>query len=199
MATDGPVDCYGDWAVVVVGCALVSGLVRAMTVVMLGILDQDPGGVVSVVDQDAVGALGTDGTHEPLGKTVRSRDPWRRLDDRDVLAAEHGVEARGELRVPVPLIRSLRSMARLRAAWVTHGPVGWAVTPRMWTRRVGISITNRTYRRRRNIVSRWKKSQASSPSAGARRKARQEVSASRGAGPSPRARRIRRTVDSPSR
>ena len=102
MATDGPVDCYGDWAVVVVGWALVSGLVRAMIVVMLGILDQDPGGVVSVVDQDAVGALGTDGTHEPLGKTVASRGAWRRLDDRGVLAAEHGVEARGELRVPVP-------------------------------------------------------------------------------------------------
>jgi hypothetical protein len=39
MAPDGPADCYGDWAVVVVGCALVSGLVRAMIVVMLGILD----------------------------------------------------------------------------------------------------------------------------------------------------------------
>ena len=33
------------------------------------------------------------------------------------------------------LIRSLRSMVRLRAAWVTHGPIGWALTPRMWTRR----------------------------------------------------------------
>jgi hypothetical protein len=100
MAPDGPVDWYGGWAVVIVGGALVSGLVRAMTVVMLGILDQDPSGVVSVVDQDAICALGTDGAHEPLGKIVRSRGPRRRLDDRDVLAAEHGVEARGELHVP---------------------------------------------------------------------------------------------------
>jgi hypothetical protein len=68
MAPDGPVDWYGGWAVVIVGGALVSGLVRAMTVVMLGILDQDPSGVVPVVDQDAICALGTDGAHEPLGK-----------------------------------------------------------------------------------------------------------------------------------
>jgi hypothetical protein len=46
---------------------------------------------------------------------------------------------------------------------------------------------------RRKIVSTWKKSQASSPYAGARRNARQEVSCLRGAGRRA-ARRIRRTV-----
>jgi hypothetical protein len=35
-----------------------------------------------------------------------------------------------------------RSMTRLRACWVSHSPVGWAVTPRMWTRRVACSMTN---------------------------------------------------------
>jgi Bacterial regulatory proteins, luxR family len=55
-------------------------------------------------------------------------------------------------------------------------------------------MTNSTYTRLRKIVSTWKKSQASRPSAWARRNARQEVSTFRGAGLCRRARRIRRTV-----
>ena len=65
------------------------------------VLGQDAGGVAFVVDQDAIGALAADGAHEPLGITVRSRGPRRRCGDRDVLAAEHGVEAGGELGVAV--------------------------------------------------------------------------------------------------
>src|SRR3712207_7271931 len=42
MTPDGPVDWDGDGAVVVVGGALVSGLVRAMAAVVLGVLGQDP-------------------------------------------------------------------------------------------------------------------------------------------------------------
>ena len=37
--------------------------------------------------------------------------------------------------------RASRSMARLRASWVSRVPVGWAVTPRMWTWRVACSTT----------------------------------------------------------
>ena len=58
-----------------------------MIVVMSRVLGQDPGGVVLVVDQDAVGALGADRAHEPLDVTVRAGGVRRRLDDRDVLAA----------------------------------------------------------------------------------------------------------------
>ena len=36
---------------------------------------------------------------------------------------------------------SSRSMSRLRASWVSQAPVGWAVTPRMCTRRVACSMT----------------------------------------------------------
>ena len=36
---------------------------------------------------------------------------------------------------------SPRSMVRLRACWVSQAPVGWAVTPRMCTRRVACSMT----------------------------------------------------------
>ena len=87
-------------------------------------------------------------------------------------------------------------MNRLRACWAVQAPSGWAVTPRICTCRVATSMTNRTYRRLRKIVSTWKKSQASRPSAWVRRNARQEVSTSRGAGLGRRARRIRRTVAS---
>jgi putative transposase len=41
-------------------------------------------------------------------------------------------------------IWSLRSDRRLRVTCVVWAAVGCAVTPRMWTRRVGISMTNRT-------------------------------------------------------
>jgi hypothetical protein len=53
-------------------------------------------------------------------------------------------------------MRSARSMRRVRACWATHSPVGLAVTPRMWTRRVETSNTNSTYRRLRKTVSAWK-------------------------------------------
>ena len=66
----------------------------------------------------------------------------------------------------------------------------------MCTCRVAASMTNSTYSRFRKIVSTWKKSQASSPCAGVRRKARHDVPAFRGAGLNRRARRIRRTVAS---
>ena len=56
VTSDGPGDWLGGGPVVVVGCALVSGLVGAMPVVMFGVLGQDLGGVVLVVDQDADGA-----------------------------------------------------------------------------------------------------------------------------------------------
>lgn len=69
VASNGLGDCQGSWVVVVVGCALVSGLVWPMIVVMPCVFGQDSGGVVLVVDQDAVGALGADRAHEPLGVT----------------------------------------------------------------------------------------------------------------------------------
>jgi len=58
--------------VLVVGCVLVSGLVWPMSVVVLRVLGQHPDGVVLVVDQDLIGALGTNGADESLGITVGS-------------------------------------------------------------------------------------------------------------------------------
>jgi hypothetical protein len=71
VASDGPVDWHGDWSVVVVGCALVSGLVGSMSVVMPCVGGQDFGCVSLVVNQDAVGALDAGGAHEPVGLEYR--------------------------------------------------------------------------------------------------------------------------------
>ncbi len=90
--------------------------------------------------------------------------------------------------------RSPRSMSRLRACWAARGPVGCAVTPRMCTRRVWISITKNTYRRLRNTVSACRKSHARIPAAWEVRNCRQAGDARRGAGVSPAAARIRRMV-----
>ena len=76
VVSDEPGDWWGECLVVVVGGALVPGLVGAMAVVMLCVLGQDLGGVMLVVDQDTVSALGADRAHEPLGITVRLRGCW---------------------------------------------------------------------------------------------------------------------------
>jgi hypothetical protein len=107
--------------------------------------------------------------------------------------------SRSRIRSRKLLIRSPRSMTTLRACWVVHSAVGWPVTPTICTRRVAISITNKTYNRRSAMVSTWKKSVANSPDACAGRNVRQLVSTSRGAGPILPAARIRRMVLAPTR
>src|SRR5258708_2920957 len=61
--------------------------------------------------------------------------------------------------------RSSRSISRFRACWAVQAPVGLAVTPKMCTRRVSISMTKKTYRRFRKIVSTCRKSHAKIPEA----------------------------------
>jgi hypothetical protein len=46
--------------------------------------------------------------------------------------------SRSRMRNRNRLAVSSRSMARLRACWVSQAPVGWAVTPRTWTRPGGV-------------------------------------------------------------
>ena len=102
-----------------------------------------------VDDQEAVEEFAAEGADEAFGDRVRPRCPHWRLDDPDVDRGEDGVEGGGELGVAVadkePEMRpaSSRSMSRLRACWVSQAPVGWAVTPRMCTRRVACSMTKK--------------------------------------------------------
>jgi len=70
---------------------------------------------------------------------------------------------------------------QVRACWAVQSPSGCAVIPRMCTRRVAISMTNRTYSRLRKIMSTVKKSRAGGPWAWVRRNSRQDVSMPRGA------------------
>jgi hypothetical protein len=53
--------------------------------------------------------------------------------------------SRSRIRYQHRSTRWSRSISRLRACWVTHPPVGWAVIPTRWTRRRSTSMTNRTY------------------------------------------------------
>ena len=84
---------------------------------------------------------------EAFGDGVGPRSSHRRLDDPDVGRGEHGVEGGGELGVavadqePEATAGVIEIHERLRACWVSHAPVGWAVTPRMCTRRVACSMT----------------------------------------------------------
>ena len=124
---------------------------------------------------------------------------------RDVDGGEHGVEGGGELGVAVPDEEPeapagvVEVHERLRACWVSQAPVGWAVTPRMCTRRVACSMTKKTYSRRRVMVSRWNKSQARMPCACARRNSVHEGPARRGEGSMPAQCRIFQTVEAPIR
>jgi len=124
VVSDGSVGWYRDWPVVVVGWALVSGLVGPMSVVMPRVFGQGSGCVVLVVDQDTVGALGANGAHEPFGVTVRPRRPRWRFDDRDLLAVKYGIEAGRKLGIAVSEKEAERAdlvaeiHTRLRAAWV---------------------------------------------------------------------------------
>jgi hypothetical protein len=87
-------------------------------------------------------------------------------------------EMRNRTRLPV----CASSAQKLRATWVTQGPLGLAVTPRRWTTRRSSSMTNRTEYRRSKTVSTVKKSVATMPSAWARRNSVQVGPTRRGAG-----------------
>ena len=148
---------------VVIGRLMVQTLVRTVLIEVPDELSQHGSGVAFVVNEHPVGALRANAAHEPFGVTVRPRRPRRCSHHVDAFGGEHRVERREVLGVPVPdqetgrlATRSLRSITRFRATCVVHAPVGCAVTPRMWTRRVRTSITKNTYSRRSPIVSRWK-------------------------------------------
>jgi hypothetical protein len=154
-------------------------LVRPMFVVMPRVLGQDPPEVSFTVDQEAVKALAPQRSHIPLREGVRAGRPDRRLDDPHTIAGEHLIEYRRELPVTIAGQEfepgSTFAEVHEQVAGLLDGPrsVGCAVTPRMCTRRVWISITKKTYRRFRNTVSTCKKSHARIPDAGEARNCRQ--------------------------
>jgi hypothetical protein len=78
------------------------GPVRALAVVMLGVLGQHAPEVAFAEDQHPVDQLGPGGQHEPLRESVRARAAGRDLHHVDAGAGEHRVEDGRELTGPVP-------------------------------------------------------------------------------------------------
>jgi hypothetical protein len=113
----------------------------------------------AIDDQDAVEEFAAEAADEAFGDRVGPRCPDRRSDDPDVDGGKHRVEGGGEPGVAVPDEESeaptgvVKVHAGARACWVSQALVGWAVTPRMFTRRVACSITKKTYSRRRVMMS----------------------------------------------
>ena len=90
-----------DHARVVVGRVLIQALMWTVPDEVVLVLMQDSAGVLLVVDQDPVGALGPDAADEAFREGVRPRGARWSLDHVDAFGGEHGVEGSGELRVPV--------------------------------------------------------------------------------------------------
>ncbi len=82
--------------------ARLAGPVRALSVVVPGVLGQYVPEVTFAEDQHAVGQLGSGGQHESLRESVRAGAAGRDLHDVDAGACEHGVEGGAELAGPVP-------------------------------------------------------------------------------------------------
>jgi len=121
-----------------------------MSVVVREVGIEDRGEVVVAEDQDPVGAFAPEGTDPAFGESVRARRACRRADDCHLFRGEHGIETGDELGVAITdqetqlFEPSSRSISRLRACWVTHDPLGWAVMPARCTLRVPTSRKNRT-------------------------------------------------------
>jgi hypothetical protein len=149
----------GDWHGGSEWRFLLQGAVRAVAVVMVGVLGRHRPQLPAADDQHPVQQLPPDGADPPLGVGVRPRRSQRRAQHPDPLGREDRVERGSELRVPVAEqkpeapTRSSSTMSRLGACWATHSAAGCAVTPGTWTRRLATSSTNSTYSRCRNTVS----------------------------------------------
>lgn len=75
---------------------------RSMPVVVLDVLGEDDLKMPAAKHEESIEAPAPHGnTYEPLYAGVRPRGADRSLDDPDTLAAQDGVEGRGELRVVV--------------------------------------------------------------------------------------------------
>jgi hypothetical protein len=82
------------------GC-LPQGAVRAVAVVMIGILGQHRPQLPAPEDEHPVQHLPPNGANPPLRIGIRPRRSYRRAQHRQSLGGQDGVECGGELRVPI--------------------------------------------------------------------------------------------------
>src|SRR4051812_11638732 len=113
-----------------------------MDVVVIDVLAQHRLQVATPEDQHPVKYFARHGTDPSLGESVALGARTGVLST-STLAAENtasnmavNLVSRSRTRNRNRSARSPSSMSRLPACWVTHSPVGWAVTPSTWTWRV---------------------------------------------------------------
>ena len=115
---------------IVAGRVLVEALVWPVVVEVAYVLVEDGAGVLFVVDQRPVGAFFTDAADESFCIAVGSRCAGRDLDyvepfgDKDSIEAVGELGVRSRIRKRNELMRSSRSIRRLRAVWVVQAAVG---------------------------------------------------------------------------
>src|SRR5689334_7203036 len=122
-----------------------------VTVIVGGVLVQDGCHVAFAADEYPVGALAADGAHPALRERVRAGRLQRRLDHTSMPSAVNTASktavnllSRSRSRNRGPAARWSRPISRFRTCWAVQVPVGWAVTPAMWTWRVAILMKNGT-------------------------------------------------------
>lgn len=128
-------------------CSLVAAPVRSVLVVVVDELGQKSLELSLVPDQGAVEEFVADGANPSLGERVRLGRARGCLDRFGADCGEHVVEGAGVLAAAVSDHEAHRLSVGHRevaAAWVVQGPVGLVVIPARWTRRVSISMKNRT-------------------------------------------------------
>jgi hypothetical protein len=118
-----------------------------MIIVVALELAQHGCGVPLVDDQKAVDEFPADSADEAFRDRIRSRARTGVLTILMSMAVKTASKAavnlasRSRIRNRKRWLVSSRFISGLRACWVSHAAVGWAVTPRMWTLRVGRSMT----------------------------------------------------------
>ena len=134
------------------GWAELAAAMGSPSVVVPLVLSQDQLQMPLAEDQHPVGDLGPGGEHEPFRISVRARAAGRIFTPSIPAPASTASNvsvncpARSRTRDRKPAARSPRSISRLRICCTVQGPSGFAVTPRMCTQRLPISMTNRQYR-----------------------------------------------------
>jgi hypothetical protein len=111
---------------------LLAGLVRAVAVVVAGVLSEDRPEVPFVVDEHPVGALGSrsaptarhSSSPAARGGVLTIRTPWlARISSKALV----NLASRSRMRKRNSAILPSRSMTRLRPCCAVHVPSGWAV------------------------------------------------------------------------
>ena len=117
-------------------------------VVVIDLIDDEPVELAAVPDDSAVEEPASKGAYPAFGERIRHGGAPRCGEDLQTFGSEdldEGVDdrlARSRASAPASTSRWPHWSSRFRAAWLTHTPLGWSVTPAKYTVRVGVSMKN---------------------------------------------------------